>query len=141
MNNTLLLEILDSKRQVISGEIVNMIAPGTEGDLEILPGHTPLLSGLRIGEIYLCYENGEEEYIAVSGGFIEVTHNRILLLADTLERVKEIDIARAKAAKLRAEQRLFEENPQINRERAKHALIRAENRLKIALKNNKLLTD
>ncbi len=141
MNNTLLLEILDPKRQVISGKIVNMIAPGTEGDLEILPGHTPLLSGLRIGEIYLCYENGEEEYIAVGGGFIEVTHNRILLLADTLERVKEIDIARAKAAKMRAEQRLFEENTQINRKRAKLALIRAENRLKIALKNNKLLTD
>ena len=95
------LDIVTAERVVYSDEVDVVIAPGIEGQLGILPHHTPLMTTLQAGEL-VVRKGGEEHSMVVSGGFLEVRPDRVIVLADTAERSEEIDLARAEEAKQRA---------------------------------------
>jgi|WetSurMetagenome_2_1015567.scaffolds.fasta_scaffold251038_2 F-type H+-transporting ATPase subunit epsilon len=125
------LEIVTPRRVVFKGDVTSFTAPGVVGGFQVLHDHAPLLSSLKIGEVKIKEGSGAEFHYAVSGGFVEVCENRILLLAETAERADEIDAERAKASRDRAEKRIAEKKTDIDYERARLALYRALNRLKI----------
>jgi len=125
------LDIVTAEREVFSDEVDEVVAPGVEGQLGILPHHAPLMTTLLPGEL-LVKKGGEEFYLAISGGFIEVRPDHIIVLADAAERVEEIDIARAEEAKRRAEERLAERPPGVDMARAEAALRRSLIRLRVA---------
>ena len=108
-----------------------VIAPGIEGQLGILPHHAPLMTTLEMGELR-AKKNKEEFSLAISGGFLEVRPDRVIVLADAAERAEEIDLARAEAAKRRAEERLLHPTPNLDLARAEAALRRALTRLRVA---------
>ncbi len=106
-------------------------AQGLEGDFGVLPGHAPLLSALRVGHLF--YKDGAEtRYIFVSGGFAEVSDNKVIILAESATRAEDIDRDRAAKAKERAEKRLASQKPDIDMIRAEAALERAVSRLNTA---------
>jgi F-type H+-transporting ATPase subunit epsilon len=104
--STLHLEILTIERKVFEDDVAMVIAPGSEGELGILPRHIPLLTALTFGELQIKKEGEEDQYFAISGGFMEVLPDRVIVLADAAERAAEIDLERAEAARQRAEERL-----------------------------------
>ena len=124
------LDVVTAERAVYSEEVDAVIAPGVEGELGILPHHTPLMTTLQPGELQVR-KGGEELFLAISGGFLEVRPDRVIVLADTAERVEEIDIARAEEAKHRAEERLREHPPGLDAAQAEAALHRALTRLEM----------
>jgi F-type H+-transporting ATPase subunit epsilon len=103
-------EIVSQDRLVFEGDADIVIAPGSQGEMGILPNHAPLLSTLGLGVIKVRYQ-GREEFFTVAGGLIEVQPEIVTVLADAAENVAEIDVARAEAAKTRAEQYLTEGPP------------------------------
>jgi F-type H+-transporting ATPase subunit epsilon len=124
------LDIVTAERQVYSGDVDFVSAPGVMGTLGILPKHSPLLTALEVGE--LRFKKGdEEERFAVSGGFMEVQPDRVIVLADTAERAEEIDLERAEAARQRAEKLLKERPPGVDLSRIEGALRRSRIRLKV----------
>ncbi len=126
------LEIVTPRRVVFKGEVTSLSAPGVVGGFQVLYDHAPLLSSLKIGEVKIKEASGTEFHYAISGGFVEVRDNHIILLAETAERTDEIDAERAKASRDRAQKRITERKSDIDFERARFALYRALNRLKIA---------
>lgn len=131
MSATILLRVVTPERQVVREDVEEIQAPGREGYLGILPGHAPLLSELKPGE--MSYRRGREtHHLAVSGGFLEVLPEQVTILAETAERPEEIDIARAQSAKERAEARLKSPDPEVDLNRATVALQRALIRLQVA---------
>lgn len=124
------LEVVTPDRMLISEEAVSVVAPGVEGYLGVLANHAPLVTELGVGILRIRYPDDTEENVAVSGGFMQVANNRVLVLADAAERPQDIDIQRAKEALIRARQRLHD--PTVDHERARAALERAINRLKVA---------
>ncbi len=125
------LEIITAERVVLSDEVDLVVAPGMEGALGILPHHAPLMTILQPGEI-LVRKGGQESYLAVSGGFLEVMGNRVTILAEAAERSEEIDEQRAQAAIQRAKERIAQHPADLDLERALAAIRRAEVRLKVA---------
>lgn len=103
----LTVEIITAERQILSDEADMVIAPGAEGILGILPRHAPLLTALVPG-VMILKKDGREESLALSGGFLQVSHNRVLVLADTAEREEEVDEQHALEARTRAEAALRE---------------------------------
>lgn len=104
---TIELEVVTPERTVLQEDVDIVIARGAEGDLGILHGHEPLITPLAIGE--LAYRlDGEERFLAVSGGFMEVRPDKVIILADVAERSEEIDQQRAEAARAAAEASLRE---------------------------------
>lgn len=101
------LEIVTAERVVYTEDVDIVLAPGVEGQLGILPHHAPLMTILQSGEI-LARRDNEEDIMAISGGFLEVRPDRVIILADSAERAEEIDEARAEAARERAEKRIRE---------------------------------
>jgi F-type H+-transporting ATPase subunit epsilon len=128
---TLRLEIITAECQVFADDVNTVVAPGVEGELGILPHHAPLITMLKPGEI-LIRKDSEETYMSVSGGFLEVRPDKILILADACERAEEIDIERAEAAKRRAEERLKTRTPDVDVAQVQAALLRSLVRLKVA---------
>jgi F-type H+-transporting ATPase subunit epsilon len=126
------LDIVTLKKVAFSEAIKSVNAPGTEGYFSILVNHTPFVSSLKAGIIKVTRENEETSTFSMSGGFLMTDGKKVILLADAVERPEEIDVARAQAAKERAEKRLAERTPEINIDRARLALLRALNRLKVA---------
>ena len=124
------LEIVTPDRSLVREEVDEVELPGSEGYFGVLPGHTPLLSMLMVGELW--YRVGQEKrYLAVAGGFVEVLPDRVSVLADIGERAEDIDLARAEAAKRRAEERLA--NPMdVDLERARFSLAKALVRIQVA---------
>jgi F-type H+-transporting ATPase subunit epsilon len=110
-----------------------VIAPGTEGTLGILPHHTPLMTMLMPGELRVR-KGGEEISLAVTGGFLEVRPDHVIVLADAAERAEEIDTARAEAAKKRAQEQLTIPGSEVDKARAEAALHRAIARLNVVEK-------
>lgn len=101
----MVLELATPTRLLVSEQVDEVVAPGTEGYFGVLPGHAPFLATLGSGEV--VYRTGrEEQRLAVHGGFAEVTPERVIILAETAERPEEIDRERAERARQRAEQRL-----------------------------------
>ena len=130
--SSLKIDIVTAERVVYSAEADIVIAPGVEGQLGILPHHAPLMTILQAGEL-VVRKGGEEESLAISGGFLEVRPDRVIVLADQAERAEEIDIARAEAARKRAEQRLADRHATgLDATRAESALRRAVARLSVA---------
>ncbi|MFA6391120.1 MAG: F0F1 ATP synthase subunit epsilon [Patescibacteria group bacterium] len=103
MANKLQFEITTPEGKVYSDQVDEVILPTPKGEIGILPNHIPLVSLLSPGEVRIK-KNGEETYLAVSGGFIEVRPDKIVVLADTAEHADEIDEARAEAAKIQAQE-------------------------------------
>jgi len=126
------LDIVTLKKVAFSEAIKSVNAPGTEGYFSILVNHTPFVSSLKAGIIKVTRENEETSTFSMSGGFLMTDGKKVILLADAVERPEEIDVARAQAAKERAETRIAERTPEINIDRARLALLRALNRLKVA---------
>lgn len=125
------LEVVTAERVVFSEDVETVVAPGIEGQLGILPHHAPLMTILHTGELRV--RKGKEEFsLAVSGGFLEVRPERIIVLADVAERADEIDLARAEEAKRRAQEELKRRPPGVDLAQAEAALARALVRLKIA---------
>lgn len=126
------VEIVTQERVLFEGEADMVIVPGSEGEMGILPHHTPLLSTLSLGQLRLKTAEGEL-YFAISGGVVEVQPDRVTVLADIAERSDEIDIARAQAARDRAAEALREGAVDPRTAAALDAALkRAEVRLKVA---------
>jgi len=128
---TLRLEIITAERQVFAGDVNVVVAPGIEGELGILPHHAPLMTMLKPGEL-LIRKDGEETYMSVSGGFLEIRPDKVIILADACERAEEIDTSRAEEAKRRAEEGLKTHPPGLDIAQAQAALLRSLIRLKVA---------
>lgn len=125
------IEVVTGERVVYEATDVDMVvAPGSEGSLGILPGHASLISLLANGELRVK-KGGMEESIVVFGGFIEVTHNKVIILADTAERSSEIDLERAEAARTRAEDARKNRSDTVSAAEAEASLRRAAVRLRI----------
>jgi F-type H+-transporting ATPase subunit epsilon len=124
------LDIVTAERAVYSEEVDAVIAPGIEGQLGILPHHAPLMTTLEPGEL-LVRRGGEEISLVISGGFLEVRPDRVIILADAAERSDEIDLSRAEEAKRRAEERLALPPVEVDAARAQAALQRALARIKV----------
>jgi F-type H+-transporting ATPase subunit epsilon len=125
------IDIVTAERIVYSEEVDGVVAPGVEGQLGILPHHAPLMTILQAGEL-VVRKGGEEETMAISGGFLEVRPDHVIVLADQAERAEEIDAARAEAARRRAEERLKDRRAGgLDATRAEAALRRAIVRLSV----------
>ncbi len=132
-------EIVTAERVVYSEDVDVVVAPGTMGQLGILPHHAPLMTMLQPGEL-LVRKAGKEESIFVSGGFLEVRGDKVVVLADTAERAEEIDTARAEEAKRRAQEIMTMPSADADHARTQAALLRSLMRLKIAEKSKKKRT-
>jgi len=107
MASTIRLELVTPERLLLSEEVDEVVAPGYEGEFGVLPGHTQFLAILNIGVLWYRKESAVKK-VALGGGFAEVTHDRVVVMADTAERSDEIDLERAQRARDRAEARLKE---------------------------------
>ncbi len=125
------LDVVTAERVVYSEDVDVVVAPGIVGELGILPRHAPLMTTLEVGELRVK-KGGDEFSLVISGGFLEVRPDRIIVLADVAERAEEIDVARAEAAKRRAEERIASHAPGVDMARAEAALHRALVRLKVS---------
>jgi len=130
---TFRLEIVTAERMVYSDDVDMVIAWGIEGQLGILPHHAPLMTMLQPGELIVKKDN-KETYMAVSGGFLEVRPDKVIVLADACERAGEIDKTRAEAAKRQAEEIMKSPSPETETATAEAALRRSLVRLKVAEK-------
>lgn len=128
---TLRLEFVTPERLIAHDEVDEVQLPLAEGYAGVLPGHAPMLAQLKTGEMW--YRKGDEtKYAFLSGGFVEVTADRVSILARVAERAEDIDLERAEAAKRRAEERVVRPTMEIDTERARIALLRAISRLDAA---------
>ncbi len=122
------LQIVTPDRLIVHEQVDEIQIPGSEGYFGVLPGHTPLLAALAIGEMW--FRKGQDKtFLAIAGGFAEVLPDRVTILATLAERAEEIDPARAEAAKQRAEQRLAQPASDIDYERARLSLQKSLARL------------
>ena len=118
-------------RLVVREQVDEVQIPGSEGYFGVLPGHTPLLASLAVGELW--YRKGQEKtFLSIAGGFAEVLPDRVTLLARLAEKAEEIDVARAEAAKQLAEQRLSQSRTGHDHERARLALQKSIIRLQVS---------
>lgn len=100
------LTIVSAERKIFEGEVKQIQATGVEGELGILPGHTPLLTAIKPGIVKFILQDGNEEVIYVSGGFLEVQPNIVTVLADVAIRGSELDAERIREAKRKAEENI-----------------------------------
>jgi len=129
MMATIRLEIVTPEKMVFSDDVDLVLAWGLEGQLGILPHHAPLMTILQSGDL-VFRRGGKEEALTISGGFLEVRPDKVVVLADACERAEEIDVARAEAAKKRAEEALKEAKTMVDAAAAEAALRRSLVRLK-----------
>ena len=125
------LHIVSADRSLVNDRVDEVEIPGADGYFGVLPGHTPLLATLGMGELW--YRKGQEKtYLLLSFGFAEVQPDRVTILAEVAERPEDIDISRAEKAKRRAEERLMKPSVDMDAERARLALLKALIRLQVA---------
>jgi len=125
------LQIVSADRSLVNETVDEVEIPGFDGYFGVLPGHTPLLAVLSVGELW--YRQGQEKhFFAIAFGFAEVLPDRVTILAQIAEAAQEIDLERAEAAKKRAEERLARPAVDIDAERARIALMKALIRLQVA---------
>ena len=128
---TMKLEIITAEQVVYSDDVEALVAPGTEGELGILPHHAALMTMLQPGEL-MVRKDGDETFMAVTGGVLEVMENRVSILADAAERSEDIDEERAQAAVRSAEERIAMRSADVDLEQAIAQLRRATVRLAVA---------
>jgi F-type H+-transporting ATPase subunit epsilon len=126
------LELVTPAKQVLSEEVDEIVAPGSLGQFGVLPGHTPMLTTLQVGE--LSYRQGDQiHYVAVSWGYVEIENDQVVILVETAEVEDEIDLDRARKALDRAEKVLAELSPEDKEFLARQgALQRALVRIQVA---------
>src|SRR5438874_9625902 len=125
------LQIVSADRSLVNEQVDEVEIPGSDGYFGVLPGHTPLLAVLAMGELW--YRQGpEKHYLSIAFGFAEVQPDRVTILAQIAEKADEIDVARAEAAKKRAEERLVKSTVDMDFERARIAMMKALIRLQVA---------
>jgi F-type H+-transporting ATPase subunit epsilon len=135
---TIDLTIVTPERSVVREQIEELQVPGAAGYFGVLPGHAPLFSELKVGEV--SYRQGNRwSFLAVAWGFVEVQPNQVRILAETAERAQEIDIDRATRAKQRAEERISKGGDAVDYNRALVALERALIRIQVATKAHQRL--
>jgi F-type H+-transporting ATPase subunit epsilon len=125
------LQIVTPDKMLVHDQVDEVEIPGTEGYFGVLPGHTPLLASLAVGELW--YRKGQEKtFLSIAFGFSEVLPERVTILAQLAETAEEIDVARAEEARKRAEARLSQAKAEIDYERARVALKKSVARLQVA---------
>ena len=125
------LQIVSADRSLVNETVDEVEIPGFDGYFGALPGHTPLLAMLQVGELW--YRQGtEKHYVAIAFGFAEVQPDRVTILAQIAEKAEEIDLARAESAKKRAEERVVRLTVDMDAERARIALLKSLIRLQVA---------
>jgi F-type H+-transporting ATPase subunit epsilon len=125
------LQIVTPDRLLLREQVDEIEIPGSEGYFGVLPGHTPLLASLAVGEMW--YRKGQEKtYVSIAFGFAEVLPDRVTILARLAERAEEIDVERAQAALARAEERLARQKNDVDYERARMALLKSITRLQVS---------
>ena len=125
------LQIVSADRSLVNETVDEVEIPGSDGYFGVLPGHTPLLALLQVGELW--YRQGQEKhYLSIAFGFAEVLPDRVTILAQIAEKADEIDAARAEAAKRRAEERVARPTVDMDAERARISLMKALIRLQVA---------
>jgi F-type H+-transporting ATPase subunit epsilon len=127
----LTLQIVTPDRLVAREDVDEVEVPGSEGYFGVLPGHTPMLAALAVGELW--YRKGSERtYVAIAYGFAEVLPDSVTILAQIAERAEDIDVARAEAALKRAQERLTGPRTEIDYDRARNALAKSLSRLQVS---------
>ncbi|GBE14831.1 ATP synthase epsilon chain [bacterium BMS3Abin14] len=127
----LFLEVVTPERIVVSTEVDEVVLPGIEGEFGVLPGHVPLLTALKVGE--LNYRTADRtEHVAVSWGYVEVASDRVMVLAETAEKATDINLARAQVAKEQAEQIITAGEHDPAYQKAKVRLEKAVTRVQVA---------
>ena len=125
------LQIVTPDRLIVQEQVDEVEIPGSEGYFGVLPGHTPLLASLAVGELW--YRKGQEKfYLSLAFGFAEVLPDRVTILARLAERAEDIDVERAEEARRRAEQRLSQSASEFDYERARIALTKSLMRLQVS---------
>jgi F-type H+-transporting ATPase subunit epsilon len=125
------LQIVTPDKLLVKEQVDEVEIPGTEGYFGVLPGHTPMLASLAVGEMW--YRKGQEKtFLSLAYGFCEVLPDRVTILAQLAERAEDIDVARAEEAKKRAEQRLAQAKGDVDYERARTALVKSLARLQVS---------
>jgi F-type H+-transporting ATPase subunit epsilon len=125
------LQVVTPDRLLLREQVDEVEIPGSDGYFGVLPGHTPLLASLMVGELW--YRKGQEKtYLSIAFGFAEVLPDRVTILAQLAERADEIDVERAESARKRAEERLAEQQSAVDYERARIALLKSMTRLQVS---------
>ena len=114
MAATMHCDIVSAEKEIFSGRVTMLVATGTLGELGILPGHAPLLTGIRPGPVRLTLDDGEEEVFFASGGYLEVQPAVVTVLADTALRADDIDEAATVAAREQAKRALSDQAADFN---------------------------
>jgi len=125
------LNIVSADRALVDERVDEVEIPGADGYFGVLPGHTPLLALLGLGELW--YRQGSEKhFMLIEFGFAEVQPDRVTILAEAAEKPEEIDVTRAEAAKKRAEERLAQPNADMDLERVRIAMLRSLIQLQVS---------
>ncbi len=125
------VSIIQPHKTKVKGEFFHVIVPGVEGDFGIAPDHTPMITKIRPGLLYLYHDKSKAEKYAIHDGFVTVENNSVSIVCDIVECEDEIDIERAKRAKERAEKRMQSDKEDIDFRRADSALKRALTRISV----------
>jgi F-type H+-transporting ATPase subunit epsilon len=128
---SLTLEIVTPERLLVREQVDEVEIPGSQGYFGVLPGHTPLLATLQVGELW--YRKGQEKtFLVIAFGFAEVLPDRVTILAQIAEKADEVDVVRAQEAQERAQQRLTRPQTEMDFERARIALLKSMIRLQVS---------
>ena len=125
------LRIVPPDRLLVHEQVDEVEIPGVQGYFGVLPGHTPMLAALTVGELW--YRKGQDKtYLSIAFGFAEVLPDRVTILARLAEKAEEIDVERAEASRKRAEERLALTKSDVDYERARIALMKSLTRLQVS---------
>ncbi|MEX3548426.1 MAG: F0F1 ATP synthase subunit epsilon [Burkholderia sp.] len=119
---TIKVDVVSAEEEIFSGQVKFVVLPGESGDLGIFPGHTPLITRIRPGALRIESEGGQDEFVFVAGGILEVQTGAVTVLADTAIRGRDLDAAKAEEAKRRAEETLQNAKSDIDLAKAQSAL-------------------
>lgn len=139
MATTYHLDVVSAEQRLFSGLVEKIQVTGSEGELGIFPGHTPLLTAIKPGMIRIVKENGQEEFIYLSGGVLEVQPNNVIVLADTAIRGQDLDEARALEAKRQAEENIHGSHGDVDYAQASAELAKAIAKLRVIELTKKLM--
>jgi F-type H+-transporting ATPase subunit epsilon len=128
------LQIVSADRSLVKEQVDEVEIPGSDGYFGVLPGHTPLLALLGVGELWYRQGPGESDkhYLSIAFGFAEIQPDKVTILAQVSEKADEVDIARAESARKRAEERLAKPIVDMDAERARISLLKSLIRLQVA---------
>jgi F-type H+-transporting ATPase subunit epsilon len=132
----LTLEIVTPDRAIAHDLVEEVQIPGADGYFGVLPGHTPLLASLKVGQMWYR-KGGETFYFSVAFGFAEVLPDRVTVLAQIAERAEEIDVSRAEEEKRRAQEQLSQRTADIDIEKARISMLKALARLQVATRSRR----